>query len=77
MDTASTLLRPESSFQKLLSLSSAALVETAFNHSLSLSLLLKGPRGVGKFTVLNLVARNLGVHVLEVFDLSPEFMEFL
>lgn len=36
------------------------------DYDLYLSVLLKGPRGIGKFTVATWVARRLGMHLLEV-----------
>lgn len=38
----------------------------AADYDLHLSILLKGARGVGKFTVASWVAQRLGMHLLEV-----------
>ncbi|KII88818.1 hypothetical protein PLICRDRAFT_42057 [Plicaturopsis crispa FD-325 SS-3] len=61
-----SLLSPGSAFEKLLSLCSAALVQRAVDYKLHLSILLKGARGIGKFTVASWVAQRLGMHLLEV-----------
>lgn len=53
-------------FSKLLSLTSAALSERAMDYHLSFSFLLKGERGVGKFTTISRVAQMLGFHLSEV-----------
>lgn len=56
---------------KLLALSSAALARHAVDYALQLSFLLTGARGIGKYSAAELVARKLGVHLLEVcFRLS-------
>jgi peroxin-6 len=60
------LLGHESSFGKLLALSSATLAHHAVDYDLHLSVLLKGARGTGKFTVATWVAQRLGMHILEV-----------
>ena len=52
--------------QKLVSLVSAALTPNAVEYKLQLSVLLKGARGAGKMTTIRTVARQLGMHVLEV-----------
>lgn len=62
----SYFLRPHSSFGKLYALSSAAMARRAADYDLHLSILLKGVRGVGKFTVASWVAQRLGIHLLEV-----------
>ena len=62
----SHLLGPHSAFGKLLALSSAALLPHAVDYNLNLLILLRGSRGVGKFTVANWVAQHLGLHVFEV-----------
>lgn len=38
----------------------------AVDYELHLSVLLKGVRGIGKFTVATWVAQRLGMHLLEV-----------
>lgn len=63
---ARQLLGLNSPFDKIISLTSAALVQHAVDYSLNLSLLLKGARGTGKFTTISWVAQRLGIHVLEV-----------
>ncbi|KAF5376523.1 hypothetical protein D9757_008308 [Collybiopsis confluens] len=62
------------SVQKLLSISSVVLERRAVDHSLQLSVLLKGARGIGKFTAALLVSRHLGLHILEVncYDIIGE-----
>jgi peroxin-6 len=47
----------------------------AMDYGLHLSVLLKGARGIGKFTVATWVAQRLGMHLLEVniFTLSRVF----
>jgi peroxin-6 len=63
---SSHLLGHESSFGKLLALSSATLARGAVDFDLHLSILLKGARGIGKFTIATWVAQRLGMHHLEV-----------
>ncbi len=63
--TSPHLLGPESSFSKLLSLTSATLSQKAMNYQLGLTFLLHGVRGVGKFTVTSWVAQDLGLHLNE------------
>lgn len=63
---SSCLLNSNSGFAKLLAISSASLVRRAVDYNLHLSVLLKGARGVGKFTVATWVAQRLGLHLLEV-----------
>lgn len=62
----SHLLGQKSSFGKLFELSSATLARHAVDYGLHLSVLLKGARGIGKFTVATWVAQRLGMHLLEV-----------
>ena len=62
----SHFLRPHSPFGKLYALSSAAMARRAVVYGLHFSILLKGARGVGKFTVASWVAQRLGIHLLEV-----------
>lgn len=54
------------SIQKLLSISSVVLERQVVDYNLQLSILLKGARGIGKFTAASLVSRHLGLHILEV-----------
>ncbi|KAJ3843702.1 AAA-domain-containing protein [Lentinula raphanica] len=62
------------SIQKLLSISSVVLERRAVDYNLQLSVLLKGARGIGKYTGALQVARCLGIHLLEVncYDLIGE-----
>lgn len=53
-------------FSRLLALTSAALSRSAVDYSLHLSFLLKGGRGIGKFTVINWVSQRLGLNLQEV-----------
>jgi hypothetical protein len=62
----SVLLSPSSSFGKLSSMVSAALSKFSLDCNLDLSFLVKGNRGVGKFTTVAWVAHRLGIHLLEV-----------
>lgn len=62
----SHLLGPESHYDKLVTLASAASAQRAVNYNLNLSILLKGTRGIGKFTTAFWVAQRLGMHLLEV-----------
>ncbi len=51
----------------MLALTSAALSQqAAVNYDLQLSFLLKGGRGIGKFTAASWVAQRLGLHLFEV-----------
>ncbi|KAI0747694.1 AAA-domain-containing protein [Daedaleopsis nitida] len=63
---AKSLSDQDMPYGKLLALSSAALNRGAVDYHLQLSILLQGPRGVGKATVANWVAQRLGIHLLEV-----------
>ena len=47
-------------------MSLAALNRNALDYHLQLSVVLEGPRGVGKTTTVGQVARRLGMHLLEV-----------
>ena len=53
-------------FMQLLGLSQAALIPEALTFDIPISVLLKGSRGIGKFTTAMQVARRLGMHVFEV-----------
>ncbi|CDO74862.1 hypothetical protein BN946_scf185004.g12 [Trametes cinnabarina] len=57
---------PKTPYGRLLALSSAALNRRAVDYHLQLSILLQGPRGVGKAATALWVAQRLGIHVLEV-----------
>ncbi|EIN07593.1 AAA-domain-containing protein [Punctularia strigosozonata HHB-11173 SS5] len=63
---ASPLLGKDSAFNKLSALIYASLIEHAAHLNLHLSILLKGARGIGKFTTVSWVAQTYGVHLLEV-----------
>ncbi|KXN87722.1 Peroxisomal biogenesis factor 6 [Leucoagaricus sp. SymC.cos] len=70
----SHLLSPKAPFSKLLALVSAGFSPQSVNYNLQLSILLKGMRGIGKFSTVCGVAQQLGMHVLEVdcFNLIGE-----
>jgi peroxin-6 len=53
-------------FMQLLGLSQAALMPEALTFDIPISALLKGSRGIGKFSTAVQVARRLGMHVFEV-----------
>jgi peroxin-6 len=53
-------------FTQLLGLSQAALMPQALTFDIPISMLLKGSRGIGKFTTAVQVAQRLGMHVFEV-----------
>ena len=53
-------------FMQLLGLSQAALMPEALTFDIPISVLLKGSRGIGKFTTAMQVARRLGMHIFEV-----------
>jgi peroxin-6 len=59
-------LGPKSTFSKLMALTSAALSQRAAEYNLQLSFLLKGGRGIGKFTVIAWVSQRLGLSLQEV-----------
>ena len=48
----------------------ASLAKFSQDCSLDLSFLVKGNRGIGKFTTAEWVAYNLGIHLLEVRRLA-------
>jgi peroxin-6 len=52
-------------FARLVDLVSAALLPTAVDYDLRLSVLLKGARGIGKHTTTRWVAQKSGIHLLE------------
>lgn len=60
------LLNQWRTYLKLLSLASAGLSQQAVDYNLSLLFLLRGERGVGKFTTASLVAQRIGFHICEV-----------
>lgn len=55
-----------SSLQVLRDLASASLSRNAAEYHLQLTVLLQGPRGIGKTTVAMQVANETGLHFLEV-----------
>ncbi|EMD34491.1 hypothetical protein CERSUDRAFT_97749 [Gelatoporia subvermispora B] len=65
---------PDSAHGKLLDLIAAALTKDAVNYNLQLSILLQGPKGVGKLTTAKMVVRELGLHLLEIscYDIIGE-----
>ncbi|KAG5643908.1 hypothetical protein DXG03_009479 [Asterophora parasitica] len=71
---SSHLLGPDSSFDKILLLTSAASAQKAMDYKLNLSLLLKGARGTGKFTTAFWIAQHFGMHLLEIncYDIVGE-----
>ena len=64
--TSPRLLSPQSAYGQLLALATAATSVRAADYGLRFSVLLKGKRGIGKFTTALWVAQKLGYHVLEV-----------
>lgn len=54
------------SFTQLLGLCQAVLMPEALTFDIPICMLLKGPRGIGKFTTAVQVARRLGMHIFEV-----------
>ncbi|KAG6845032.1 hypothetical protein H0H87_001369 [Tephrocybe sp. NHM501043] len=71
---SSHLLAPGSPYDKLLQFMSATSAQEAMEYKLNLSVLLKGARGTGKFTVASWVAQDLGMHILQIncYDLIGE-----
>lgn len=63
---SSPLFSPDSAYGKLTALTAAALKPNAVEYQLQLSILLKGPKGSGKFTTASWVAQHLGIHLFEV-----------
>ncbi|KAG8988842.1 peroxisomal assembly protein [Tulasnella sp. JGI-2019a] len=61
--SASTAITP---FEKLYEIVSTCLLPSAADYALHISVLLKGVRGIGKRTVVQWVAEQLGVHVFEI-----------
>lgn len=55
-------------YTQLLGLSQAALMPHALTFDIPISMLLKGSRGIGKFTTAMQVAQHLGMHIFEVGD---------
>ena len=43
-------------------------MHSAPSYDLAASVLLKGPRGVGKSTIVKYIANKLGIHLFEVGD---------
>ncbi|KIO23355.1 hypothetical protein M407DRAFT_27134, partial [Tulasnella calospora MUT 4182] len=74
LPTSSRLTGIGSPFAKLHDVVQAALVPSAVDYDLPISVLLKGSRGIGKQTVARWVAEDLGVHVYEIncFDVVGE-----
>ncbi|KAG9287545.1 hypothetical protein G9A89_019606 [Geosiphon pyriformis] len=70
----SVFTSPESPYAKLNDLFCSCLDPSASSLNLSCTVLLHGPRGCGKKTVVEWVAERLGVHVYEVncFDFAGE-----
>ncbi|KAG6861902.1 hypothetical protein C0995_010608 [Termitomyces sp. Mi166 len=62
---SSRLLGKDSPYDILLQFMSATSAQQAMDYKLDLSVLLKGARGTGKFTVASWVAEQLGMHLLE------------
>ncbi|EEB91641.1 hypothetical protein MPER_09971, partial [Moniliophthora perniciosa FA553] len=65
---------PQGPFKELYSFASVVSEPAGADYNLQLSALLKGSRGVGKYTVTSAVARLLGLHLLEVncYDVISE-----
>ncbi|KAH0584181.1 hypothetical protein H2248_009739 [Termitomyces sp. 'cryptogamus'] len=63
---SSHLLGQGSPYDILLQFMSATSAQQAMDYKLDLSALLKGARGIGKFTVASWVAERLGMHLLEI-----------
>ncbi|KZT66717.1 AAA-domain-containing protein [Daedalea quercina L-15889] len=61
-----TLFAADSAYGKLVALIAAALNPHAAKYQLQLSILLKGPKGSGKFTTASWAAQHLGIHLFEV-----------
>jgi peroxin-6 len=55
-------------YRKLLAFTSAALTRNAAEFGLQVSIALKGARGTGKMTAASQVARELGLHLFEVYS---------
>lgn len=53
-------------FHQMLALASVAFTSQASTYDLPISILLKGARGIGKFTTASWVAQSLGMHLFEV-----------
>jgi peroxin-6 len=62
----SRTVSPESPYGRMYKITLAALMKNAAEYRLHLSLLLNGPRGVGKCTVATWVSQTLGIHLLDV-----------
>ncbi|KAJ4488270.1 AAA-domain-containing protein [Lentinula aciculospora] len=62
------------SAQKLFSISSVVQERRAIDYDLKLSVLLKGARGIGKYTAASQVARHVGLHIMEIncYDIIGE-----
>ncbi|KAG6819232.1 hypothetical protein H0H93_013975 [Arthromyces matolae] len=69
----SHLLGADGAYANLLRIISATSPQQAMNYTLNSTVLLKGNRGVGKFTIASWVAQQLGMHLLEA---SLPFLSF-
>ncbi|EAU88281.2 TER94-PB [Coprinopsis cinerea okayama7 len=61
----SSLLAPSSPFGKLLAMATASMTKWSLDCHLDLTFLIKGQRGVGKYTTISWVAQKLGIHIME------------
>ncbi|KAG2020608.1 valosin-containing protein [Coprinopsis cinerea AmutBmut pab1-1] len=70
----SSLLAPSSPFGKLLAMATASMTKWSLDCHLDLTFLIKGQRGVGKYTTISWVAQKLGIHIMELdcYDLIGE-----
>jgi peroxin-6 len=64
--TAGVAQGNQRAFTQLLGLAQASLMPQALTFDLPITMLLKGSRGIGKFTTAVQVARRLGMHIFEV-----------
>ncbi|KAG6878747.1 hypothetical protein C0993_008046 [Termitomyces sp. T159_Od127] len=71
---SSHLLGPDSPYHILLQFMSATSAQQAMDYRLDMSMLLKGARGIGKFTIASWVAERLGMHLLEASVVSLPFL---
>ena len=62
----------DAAFKQIHGLVSATLVRNALSYNIPVSILLKGTRGVGKFTTAAQIARQLGLHLFGAcFEIRP------